>query len=50
MLSRQDVSAEDLPTSVELTHRENSERNLEMISLINYTGGLSRPFETIVLE
>jgi len=47
MLSRQDVSADNLPISVELTHRENSERNLEMISLINYSGGLSRPFEMI---
>lgn len=47
MLCPQDVCAIDLASSIELTHRQSIDGKYEMISLINYTGGLTRPFEKI---
>ena len=47
ILSSSDVELENAPTSVELIHRENADKSREMVSLINYAGGLTRPFEEI---
>ncbi len=46
-LSRQEVVLVNAPTSVEVTHRETGDGKREVVSLINYTGGLTRPFEKI---
>lgn len=46
-LSEQHIYSDNLPTSVELVYREDIKQNREIVSLINYTGGLTRPFENI---
>jgi len=47
LLSRRDVMLENAPTTVEVTHRQTGDGAREVVSLINYTGGLTRPFESI---
>ena len=46
-LGQRDVQLEDAPTSVEITHRQARDGSFETVSLINYTGGLTRPFESV---
>jgi len=46
-LNKTDIELENAPTSVELVHREANDGAREMVHLINYTGGLTRPFESI---
>jgi hypothetical protein len=47
LLSRPDVVIENAPESVELIHRETADGSCQMVNLINYTGGLTRPFDKI---
>ena len=47
ILSSSDVELENAPTSVELIHRKKADESQEMVSLVNYAGGLTRPFEEI---
>jgi hypothetical protein len=48
MLSPKDIVTENLEYSVEVAYRRSNDNSKDMISLINYTGGVSRPFEKIM--
>lgn len=47
MLSDRDIIVENMEHTVEMTYRKNSDGSKEMISMINYSGGNTRPFEKI---
>ncbi|MBI4027781.1 MAG: beta-galactosidase trimerization domain-containing protein [Verrucomicrobia bacterium] len=46
-LSQRDILVENLRAAAEVVHRQTRDGAQEMVSLINYAGGLSRPFERI---
>ncbi|HBN85920.1 MAG TPA: hypothetical protein DDZ89_19000 [Clostridiales bacterium] len=48
MLSKRDIVVENMEHSVEMTYRQSNNGSMEMIHMINFSGGISRPFEKII--